>query len=467
LFQKIKEKLGGRDFYRQLLVLVLPIIIQQGVTNFVSLVDNVMVGSLGTEELPGVAIVNQLLFVFNLTVFGGLSGASIFGAQFYGKGDHKGVQYAFRYKIVFSVLLTMLCTALMLTQGDALIGMFLSESDSGGDLALTLQEAEKYLLWMLLGLVPFAVSQSYSSTLREAGETVSPMAASILAIGVNVTLNYALIFGRLGFDPMGVKGAAIATVISRYAEMLFLIIYTAVRRSHFSFLRGALRSLYVPWNVLKKILITGSPLVLNELLWSLAYTMINQNYSTRGLTVVAATNITGTASNMFSVLMFAMGAAASILVGQQLGAGRISEAQTTGDRLLFFTVLLHGAVAVVVAALSGVIPLMYNTEPEVRMLTTGLLLVSAAALPIRAYAHLTYFIIRSGGRTVITFMLDCMFAWLVPFPVSFVLCRYTAVPVAFVFFCVQFLDLIKVWIGRKLFVSGIWARNVVNERKRA
>ncbi len=467
MLQKIKEKLGGRAFYRQLLVLVLPIIIQQGVTNFVNLVDNVMVGRLGTEELSGVAIVNQLLFVFNLTIFGGLSGASIFGAQFYGKGDHKGVRYAFRYKIIFSILMTLLCIGLMLMQGEVLIGMFLSESESGGDLALTLQEAGKYLRWMLLGLIPFAISQSYSSTLREAGETVLPMGASVLAIGVNVTLNYMLIFGRCGFDPMRVEGAAIATVISRYAEMLFLIICTAVRRSRFLFLRGAFRSLYIPWDILKKILITGSPLVLNELLWSLAYTMINQNYSTRGLTVVAATNITGTASNMFSVLMFAMGAAASILVGQQLGAGKIRDAQTTGERLLFFTVLLHGMVSVVVAALSGVIPLMYNTEPEVRTLTMWLLMVSAVALPIRAYAHLTYFIIRSGGRTVITFLLDCVFAWVVPFPVSFVLCRYTGVPVVFVFFCVQFLDLIKVYIGRKLFVSGIWARNVVNEKKYA
>lgn len=465
MFQKIKEKFGGEDFLRQLMVLVLPIIIQQGVTNFVNLADNVMVGRLGTEALSGVAIVNQLLFVFNLTIFGGLSGASIFGAQFYGKGDHQGVRYAFRYKLIFSVLMSAAAIALLLTRGSDLISLFLTESEDGGDLALTLSEASTYMKWMLLGVVPFALSQSYSSTLRETGETVSPMAASVLAIGINVTLNYILIFGHCGFDAMGVKGAAIATVISRYGELLFLAGATAIRRKAFPFVQGAFRSMYIPWAVLKNILITGSPLVLNELLWSLSTTLINQNYSTRGLTAVAATNITSTAANMFSVLMFAMGAATSILIGQQLGAGKISEAQVTGRRLLWFSLVLHSAVGLAVAALSGVIPLMYNTEPEVRTLTTWLLLVSAAALPIRSYAHLTYFIIRSGGRTGITFLLDCGFAWLVPFPLSFVLCRYTSAPVVLVFFCVQFVELIKVLIGRALFTSGIWARNVVNEQK--
>lgn len=466
MFRKIRENFqNSKDFYRGLTTLVIPVIIQQGVTQFVSLLDNVMVGRLCTESLSAVAIVNQLIFVFNLTIFGGLSGASIFGAQFYGKGDHKGVQYTFRFKMIFSVLMSAACMLLLYYKGDALISLFLTESESGADLALTLSEGKTYMMWMLLGLIPFAVSQSYSSTLRETGETVSPMMASILAILVNVVLNYALIFGNFGFDPMGVKGAAIATVISRYVEMLYLIIHTEIHRAHFHFIRGAYRSVYIPGSTLKKILITGSPLVFNEMLWSLAYTMINQNYSTRGLTAVAATNITSTVSNMFCVLMFAMGTATSILVGQQLGAGKIEEAQETGKRLLGVTLVLHIGVGLLVAAASGVIPMMYKTEPEVRQLTTYLLLVAAVALPIRAYAHLTYFIIRSGGRTGITFMLDCMFACLVPFPLSFVLCRFTGVSLVFVFFCVQFVDLIKVFIGIALFRSGIWARNVVNEKK--
>ena len=342
MFKKYKEKfIGDREFYANLIRLIIPMIVQQGITSFVSLLDNVMVGRLGTESMSGVAIVNQLLFVFNLTIFGGLAGASIFGAQFYGKGDHKGVRYALRFKLIFSVLMAVIAIVALLFFNNPLISLFLTESESGGDLVLTLSEAKNYLFVMLIGLIPFSFSQSYSSTLRETGETVSPMTASIIAIVTNFVLNYILIFGSFGAPRLGVVGAAIATVIARYIEAIYLIIHTHRREKTFIFAQGLYKSLYLPGAVVKKILLTGTPLMLNELFWSIGTTMISQSYSTRGLTVVAATNIAGTVWNLFCVIMFAMGNAVSIIIGQQLGAGEIEEAKRTDNKLLFFTVVLH------------------------------------------------------------------------------------------------------------------------------
>lgn len=307
MFKKYKEKfIGDREFYANLIRLIIPMIVQQGITSFVSLLDNVMVGRLGTESMSGVAIVNQLLFVFNLTIFGGLAGASIFGAQFYGKGDHKGVRYALRFKLIFSVLMAVIAIVALLFFNNPLISLFLTESESGGDLVLTLSEAKNYLFVMLIGLIPFSFSQSYSSTLRETGETVSPMTASIIAIVTNFVLNYILIFGSFGAPRLGVVGAAIATVIARYIEAIYLIIHTHRREKTFIFAQGLYKSLYLPGAVVKKILLTGTPLMLNELFWSIGTTMISQSYSTRGLTVVAATNIAGTVWNLFCVIMFAM-----------------------------------------------------------------------------------------------------------------------------------------------------------------
>lgn len=465
MFRKFKDNfIGDRHFYRNLLFLVLPMIVQQGITSFVSLLDNVMVGRLGTESMSGVAIVNQLLFIFNLAIFGGLSGASIFGAQFFGKGDNEGVRYAFRFKMIFSTAMSFLAIVVMLLFGEPLVELFLTD-DGGGDLALTLSEAKDYLLVMLIGLIPFGVSQSYSSTLRETGETVAPMTASVIAILTNLVLNYILIFGSFGAPRLGVVGAAIATVISRYVEAAYLAFQTHRFPLKYVFIQGAYRSLYIPGDIVRRIFITGAPLMANEFFWSVGTTMINQSYSTRGLTVVAATNIAGTAWNLFSIIMFTMGNAVSILIGQQLGAGEIEEAKRTDRRLLFFTAVLHVFIGAILAASAPFIPLIYNTEPAVRELTTKLLLVDACALPIHAFIHATYFTIRSGGKTFITFLFDCVYTWCFPLPIAFFLCRFTALPIVWVFFCVQFIDVVKVVIGLILLKSGMWANNIVADEQ--
>lgn len=464
MLQRFKNKfIGDKNFYKKLLILVFPIIIQQGITSFVNLVDNVMVGRLGTESMSGVAIVNQLLFVVNLAIFGGISGASIYGAQFFGKGDHDGVRYAFRFKMIFSVTVTIAAIVGLCVWNEVLISLFLTESESGGDILYTLSEAKSYLRIMLIGLIPYAISQTYASTLRETGETFSPMLASCLAILMNLFLNYCLIFGNFGAPRLGVVGAAIGTIISRYAEALFLIIRTQMRRERFIFIQRAFRSLYIPMSIVKKIIVVGSPLIMNEILWSLGTTMINQSYSTRGLSVVAATNITSTVWNLFSVVMFAMGTAVSIVVGQLLGADRMEEAKDTDNKLLFFTVVLHIFIGSLIILAAPFIPRIYKIEPEVITLTTNLLRVAGAALPIHAFAHVTYFTLRSGGQTFVTFLFDCIYTWVIPFPIAFFLCRYTTLPIVFIYFCVQFIDGIKVLIGLLLLKSGVWAKRIVTE----
>lgn len=464
MLQRMKVKfIGDKNFYKKLFILVFPIIIQQGITSLVNLVDNVMVGRLGTESMSGVAIVNQLLFVVNLAIFGGISGASIYGAQFFGKGDHDGVRYTFRFKMIFSTVVTLVAIVGLFVWNGPLISLFLTESEASGDILYTLTEAKQYLYVMLAGLIPYAVSQTYASTLRETGETMSPMIASCLAILMNLFLNYCLIFGNFGAPKLGVTGAAIGTIISRYAEALFLIIRTQIYRERFVFIQRAFRSLYIPLDIIKKIIIVGSPLIMNEILWSLGTTMINQSYSTRGLSVVAATNITSTVWNLFSVVMFAMGTAVSIVVGQLLGADKIEEAKDMDNKLLFFTVILHIFIGGMIILAAPYIPMIYKIEPEVSALTTSLLRVAGAALPIHAFAHVTYFTLRSGGKTFITFLFDCIYTWVIPFPIAFFLCRWSTLSIVMIYFCVQFIDGVKVVIGLFLLRSGVWAKRIVTE----
>ena len=460
---KLRRLIGSRAFYAMVLAVVMPIIVQNAITNFVNLLDNLMVGRIGTDQMSGVAIANQLVFVFSLTIFGAVSGAGIFTAQFHGAGNADGVRASFRYKLYVCLLLTTAALILFACAGPRLVSLYLNDTTDPERVARTLDFAMQYLRVMLLGLLPFALTQCYAGTLRETGETAMPMFASILAVTVNLSFNYLLIFGKLGFPRLGVRGAAIATVLSRYVELIFIVIYTHTHCKKHPFAEGLYRTLHIPVRLARDITTKGMPLLANELLWSLGMTFINQCYSTRGLAAVAAVNITGTAWNLFCVIMFAMGNAVAILVGQRLGAGDKQGARDMDRKLVFLTVVVHIVMGTLLVLCSGMIPLLYNVEPAVRETTSRLLIIAGLALPIHSYVHVVYFSIRSGGKTGITFLFDCVYTWLVPAPLAFCLSRFTDWPIVAVYLCVQFIDVVKVIIGALMLHSDFWVNNVVSD----
>ena len=202
-----KKYIGNAAFYKMALAVAVPIMIQNGITNFVSLLDNIMVGRVGTEQMTGVAIVNQLIFVFNLAIFGAVSGAGIFGAQYYGKGDWDGVRQTFRFKLLVCTALTVLGACIFLLFGEDLILLYLKGDGSPEQIAASLGYAKEYLLIMLVGFIPFTLAQCYSGTLRETGQTVVPMVAGVVSVVVNLCFNTLLIFGYLGFPRLGASGA--------------------------------------------------------------------------------------------------------------------------------------------------------------------------------------------------------------------------------------------------------------------
>lgn len=451
---------GNKAFYRRVVMVMIPILIQQVITNGVSLLDNIMVGRLGTEPMSGVAIVNQLMFVFNLCIFGGISGAGIFTTQFYGKRDDVGVRNSVRVKIYIALASVVLFTLAFIFFGDDLIKLFLHQGQEDLDLEATLAYGRDYLALMLIPMLPFAISQVYAGTLRETGETTVPMLSGVIAIFVNLVLNYVLIFGKLGAPALGVKGAAIATIIAKVVECGVLMIWAHAKTKRFSYLKGLYSSPKVPGALLKNIAIKGFPLLMNEVLWASGMTMLNQCYSKRGLEVVSAVNISSTVSNLFFCSFFAMGATISIIVGQHLGAGREEDAVDEDRKLIAFSLILCSAVGVVMAAVARFIPMLYNTTQSVQELACSLLLISAAMMPIDSFTNSSYFTLRSGGKTLITFLFDSVFVWVICVPTAFVLSRFTDIPIIPMFMIVRGLDLIKCVIGYVLIKRRKWVNNL-------
>ncbi len=440
-----------------------PIMVQNGITNFVSLLDNIMIGQVGTEQMSGAAIVNQLLFVYNLCLFGGVSGAGIFTAQFYGQKNHEGVRQTFRYKFWMCLVLTTVAVCIFVFKGDALIRLYLTGEGGEGQAAATLAYGKQYLYIMLMGLPPFMILQTYASTLRECGETVVPMKAGISAVLVNLVFNYTLIYGKFGFPVLGIRGAAIATVLSRFVELMIVVIWTHTHKAKNPFADGLYRTLRVPAALTTKILIKGTPLLVNETLWSGAQATLSQSYSLRGLNVVAGMNISGTITNLFNIVFIALGDSVAILVGQLLGAGKMEEARDTDNKLLAFSVMCCTGVAIVMAIVAPFFPRLYNTSEEVRELARGFILIGACFMPMYAFLHATYFTLRSGGKTIITFFFDSVFAWAVTVPIAFTLSRFTAIPVLMILAIVQGSEVIKCIIGFVLVKKGVWLQNIVSD----
>ena len=462
MWTKFRHKfIGDSAFYRKVIYIVIPMIIQNAITSFVNFLDNIMVGQIGTEQMTGVAIVNQLIFVFNLCIFGGVSGAGIFGTQYYGKGDYEGQKYAFRYKLYTGIIFVLLAVYLFTNHDARLISMYLNDTGSAGDIALTLEYGKQYLAIMVYGLIPFAISQIYINSIRETGQTVIPMFSGMAAVLVNLVLDYCLIFGIGIFPEMGVRGAALATVAARFVEFAINVVWTHTHKKTNPYIIGAYKGFGMPKKVFKEIFIKGTPLMLNEVLWACGTTAIVQCYAVRGLEVVAAQNISSTITNLFNIVYMQIGASIAIVVGQLLGAGKLEEAKDADNKMIFFCVSCCAVIAAVMICFGGFFPSLYNTEPAIRELAAQFIKIAALFMPCCAFCHATYFTLRSGGKTVVTFLFDSVYVWCVMFPVAYFCASHTNLPITGVFFCVQATEVVKVFIGFMMVKSNVWLQNIV------
>lgn len=455
----MKEK---NSIYRRAMALAVPMMIQNGITNMVGLIDSVMVGSLGTEAMTAVSIVGQLIFVFNLGIFGGISGPGIYGAQFYGQGNIEGFRSAVRMKRFICIAFLILGILAFIFGDELLIGLYLKGESGSIDAELTMSLAKEYLHVMLWGFPAFAITQIYASSLRESGDSIKPMAAGVASVVVDIVFNYFLIFGKFGFPELGVKGAAIATVLARIVEMLVVVVWANLRKKRHEFLQGLYRTFLVPRELSGKMLKKGVPIFLNEFLWAGGVAVLTQTYSSRGLEIVAGLNISNTLCNLLNVVFVALGNAVGILIGQTLGAGEYDRAKKDSFTLMKFTGGICLILTAVLVAISKFFPMVYDTTDEVRSLGTSFIIITALFFPVQGYLNAMYFTLRSGGKTLVTFLFDSVFSWVFSVPLAYLLCNFTAMPILAVYAVIQAADIIKVAIGYIMIKKGIWISNIVN-----
>lgn len=466
MFVNFKENyIGSRQFYRGVFAIAAPIIVQNIITNLVNMLDNIMVGQVGTEPMSGVAIVNQLIFVFNLGVFGFTSGIGILTTQYFGKKDDRGVANTFRSKFLFGAVY--LCAALVVFRllGDKLIWAYLHDGEVGLDLQSTFLYGHDYLQVILWGLPFFLVSQIYSTTLRDTKETRLPMIAGISAVFVNLIFNYLLIYGKLGLPRLGIIGAAIATVMSRIVECFICIIWTHTHGDKARFAKGAFKSFKTPKGFTGKLLALAIPAFINEILWSFGQTMLNQSMSLRGVEIVSAINISNTVNVLSKSCFLAIGVSLAILVGNALGAGDAELAIDTDRKVMFISFATSAAIGILVLCFAGFVPSLYNTEESVKAMATTFIRITAAMMPMQALINACYHTVKCGGRAIITFLYDAGYTWIICVPLAYCLAHFTGMPIVPMYVCIFGVDIIKLTAGLILVNKKIWVRNLVRNEE--
>lgn len=460
---KFENYFGDKKFYRNILILVVPIVVQFLITAFVNMLDNIMVGQTGTFAMSGVSVANQLINIFNLAVFGLISSASIYAAQFAGKEDYKNVKSCVYYAITTGFIVSLITIGIFCFFGENLLSLFMnSDTDSSENISKTIGFGLSYIKIMAFGFIPFAFSQSINSSMRVNGETRLPMLISIMTVLINFVFNWILIFGKFGLPALGPRGAAIATVISRFFELLLASFFANKNKIRFRFFQHFIKDFHIDKRLFSEITKSGIPLMANEILYSVGLAAITQSYSVRGIEALASYNISSTIIGLFVVFHMAMGDCIGIVVGRLLGANKIEEAVDTDRKLIVLGFVIALCVGVFLFILAPSFPSFYNTTETVKTTATNMLRVGGACLWIGSLYNASYYTLRSGGKTIITLLFDSIGTIFVTYPVSYFLSHYTSLSIVEMFLIIYLVDLYKVFLGLSLVKKRIWVKNLAN-----
>ena len=443
-----------RSFYRSLVTLAVPISLQNLVTFAVSFADNVMIGSLGDDAISGVYIGGQLQSVLQMFV-GGIEGAIlILAAQYWGKKDTQSIRKVVSIGIKFALAVGLLSSLVAVLFPQWVIRAFTTEPG-------VIQEGAAYVQIVGFTYLFFSVSQVMIAAMRSVETARIGLYISCMALVINVCLNYVFIFGHFGFPAMGVRGAALATLVSRILEMCVGVGYVFFVDKKLRF--GLKDLLHTDLQLLRDFIRYGLPVIGGQVVWainSLANTKILGYYSAG---VIAAASITGMLHNLVYVWMNGMSSAVGIITGKTVGAGqyeKMKEYSKTVQMIFLFVGLMSGAA--VFLARDGFISL-YNASPEAQAYSRQFINVISVTIIGTCYQAACLFgLVKSGGDISFVFKNDTIFVFLVVIPSS-LLAMWLGAPPWVVFACLKCDQILKCFVAIVKINRYNWMKNLTRD----
>lgn len=447
-----------KTFLKAMIAIALPITLQNLVASSVNMLDTLMITSLGEESLAAVGLANQVFFFYAVTIFGVATGSSVFVSQFWGKGDVKNIGRILGISLAITSVLGALFTLAALFVPEFIMKIFSEDSE-------VIRLGVDYLRIVSLSYIITGISFAYAVASRSIGQAKMPMIASIVSFLVNLIFNYLLIFGKFGFPQLGVKGAAYGTIIARAAE-IGLMLYSIYSNKNNNPLAHSFKSM-TDWtgDFIRKYFKTAYPVILNEALWSLGTVLYSLAYAKIGTEAAAAVQILNTVQNIFMVLSRGLANACTVMVGNKIGADEEDEAVVYADNFMILSAALGLVLGVLIYFSKDLILIFFrNLTPSMYNTSRNLLIVLAASFFIRSFnGTLIVGVLRGGGDTKFSMLLEMGSVWLVGVPLAFLGALVFRFPVYYVFLLVNIEEIVKAAIGILRVKSKKWVTNIIHD----
>ena len=450
----MKKFLPNRPFMKRVLLVALPLMLQQLITVSVNLIDNLMIGTLGNDAISAVAVVNKYYMIASMAVTGLTAAGAVFVAQFYGAGYKTNMQKSYSSMMSTTVLITLVFMAIGYFFMQPILHYFTNEAGVIGQSVIYMRPA-------LLSYLPYATTLCLYSTIRAIGDTKTPFMCSLVPVVANTFLNYCLIFGHFGFPCLGILGAAVATLSARILEVIvILFIY---HHKDYPFRSSLISYIKIDASMTKQVLSKAAPLMTNEMLWSFGMATLFKFYATRGAAVMSGFSIAGTISDLFFTLFAGMAAASTVMISTPLGANRIEEAKENAYHLIGFSAGLAVVFGFMMYSSSLLVGILYNSvSADAQACAMNFIRVQSCLFWLYMATTQCYFILRAGGDMKHTLMMDSGFMWTIMIPVVGCVTYFTSFPYIVIYLFAQATDLIKLFFAYHLVSKEKWAVNLTD-----
>ena len=448
-----KNIFEDRKFIRKVVAIAIPITIQALLNTTLNLVDNIMIGALGESSIAAVGLANKVFFVFTLLLFGIVSGSSILTAQYWGKRDIKNI----RRVLGISLIIGLLGAVIFMLAGlfiPKLVMRIFTPSEG------TISIGASYLAIVSLSYPLTAITNCYISLLRATNKVKAPVFISIIAILVNVVLNYTLIYGKFGAPRLGVQGAAIATVVARVVECISILSVVYMSKGPAAAKIKELVSF--DKDFIKKYWITVSPVIANEFIWGLGVTMYSLVYGRMGDEAVASITITQNVEQICVVLFQGLSSATAVILGNELGANKLKEAEKHAKSFFIIQLMLTVIMGIVCVLIRRPLINLFSVDNNVASDITKCLTVFICYLPFKMFNLVNIVgVLRSGGDTKAALILDMTGVWCVGIPFAFLGGIVLGLPIYYVYAMITIEEVYKFILGFKRYKQKKWLKNIV------
>ena len=444
-----------RQFLKTLVTLMLPMVAQNLITLAAQMMDSLMLGRLGQIELSASSLANQPFFIFNLLIFGMASGSSVLNAQFWGKGDVRSIKIVISICLKVALTVSILLGAAVMFFPETVMRIYTDDPE-------IIAAGAEYLRIIGLCYFFFGLSNTLLTTIRSVGIVRIAVIDSIFSLVCNTGLNYLLIFGSFGFPKLGIRGAAIATVIARMGEAIIVLIYILVIDRK---LRFKIRDFWeFDVGLLKNYLKNGLPVAFNEVLWSVGISIQSMVMGRLGASVVSASQIASIVQQFSSVLIFGVANAAAIIIGNDIGAGKMERARERVTWFRIIGVILGVFASCLILGLSGPVVSFYNVPQETKQLAIEMLRVLAVIVLFVAQTGIGVVgLLRGGGDPRFALFVDLAGLWLVATPAALLSAFVFGAPVLVVYACTKLDEPVKLLMLAWRMRNHHWMRDVTGE----